>query len=245
MAFAEVFPSDKKFTEKLIEEVRRHPILYDSCEPGYKDRYEVRAAWQAIASSIGCRALSAKSRWQNLRGSYSRSRFNQSQSSGSGPSSKKKPFYLSQKMSFLEPHMQQPSRSMDDNFDPCKVEVTAEEAAVDNGSLSENSIDISLPSDSDTEPVTLTPVKQRKRVASTVDADPLKEKVARFLDLNVEGHNKFHNTDDFESLRGLLPHMAALTNRRKRTFLRKVYNLVFELLEEQDQEEENTSVVSK
>ena len=35
--------SDRDFTERPIEEIRRYPIFYNPRESGYKDRFKVEA----------------------------------------------------------------------------------------------------------------------------------------------------------------------------------------------------------
>ncbi|XP_035827921.1 uncharacterized protein LOC101863291 [Aplysia californica] len=247
--------SDRDFTERLIEEVKRHPALYNTREAGYKDRFKVGVEWQAVASCLGCTADSAKKRWQNLRGSYSRSRCNQNQPNGSGAPAEKKPqFYLAHLMSFLEPHMQH--GPMQGNLGASKPEPLWEEDA--SGSYSQDGLGRTTPStsspcpsppadepESETqepvpEPVivhaTSASVKQRKRAAPAMDNDDLfKEKAARFLEAKMQAHENNYK-EDIESLRGLLPHMATLSRRRKITYLRKIYDLLFEMVEEEENE---------
>ena len=39
--------------EKLIEAVRKRPILYDKTHPSYHNRDEIRMLWQEVAGEVG------------------------------------------------------------------------------------------------------------------------------------------------------------------------------------------------
>ncbi|GFS23653.1 hypothetical protein ElyMa_003394500 [Elysia marginata] len=151
--------SDRIFTEKLILEVQKHPILYNPREAGYKDRFKSDAHWQAVASCMGSSAAPTVT-----------APLPATPRPGVGLSNKRK-------------------RGEDrPNSSNCQFQETA----------------------------------------------------ARFLEAKMEGKTDSQNKD-LESLRGLLPHMAVLSPRRKRTSLRHIYNLVFDMVEEE--ETENMSVV--
>ncbi|RUS74852.1 hypothetical protein EGW08_017376, partial [Elysia chlorotica] len=277
--------TDRIFTERLIEEVKSHPVLYNPRQPGYKDRFTVDAAWKVVADNLGCRAHSAKKRWQNLRGSYSRSMANQNLPSEYGaPSGKKKlQFFMAQQMSFLEPHMQNGINTSHTNSnsssewcfsktEPVWDESSLESAGQDDvqqtttatliahspglptptpGEDPAESLESTVPPEAlgrpahggkrtiTTNNTWATGTKTKRSFPGPEMGDLFKvEKAARFLEPETNGYEydsvACYNKD-MESLRGLLPHMATLSRRGKRNFLRKTYNLLFEMVEEEEE----------
>ena len=47
-------------TEKLIELVRQHPLLYDASCPEHKDAQRMRNVWQSIANVMGREKMGGK-----------------------------------------------------------------------------------------------------------------------------------------------------------------------------------------
>ncbi|KAG7471684.1 hypothetical protein JOB18_027729 [Solea senegalensis] len=53
--------------ERLIMEVEKYKILYDTTDPYYKDNVRKDKAWFLIAGVLGVDADSCKARWKALR----------------------------------------------------------------------------------------------------------------------------------------------------------------------------------
>ena len=53
MAAAKKKVSPVSFDEKLAEEVRKFPILYDKSSSDFKDKQKKDLAWKTVAQSIG------------------------------------------------------------------------------------------------------------------------------------------------------------------------------------------------
>ncbi|GFO47737.1 THAP domain containing protein [Plakobranchus ocellatus] len=115
--------ADRDFTERLVAEVKLRPCLYNPQESGYKDRTKVDAGWQAVASALGCTSDVAKRRWQNLRGSYSRSR-------GHRANTKRPAYYMAEQLRFLDPHMPHLSAETDDVEPPGQLPLDVAESLI-------------------------------------------------------------------------------------------------------------------
>ncbi|XP_036344592.1 transcription factor Adf-1-like [Rhagoletis pomonella] len=90
------------FEEKLIEEIRKQPILYNLGLNDYKNLRKKDSAWKEVASAMKCDEVQYKKRWKDLGDCYKRIKRSQQLASGSGaPSPKRKRRYM-EAVSFLD-----------------------------------------------------------------------------------------------------------------------------------------------
>ncbi|XP_038135546.1 uncharacterized protein LOC119779815 [Cyprinodon tularosa] len=64
----------KKLEERICEEVRKYPHLYDSRSPHHKDSKYSSNAWREIARNVGLDTAEAVRRWKNARDKFVRQR---------------------------------------------------------------------------------------------------------------------------------------------------------------------------
>ncbi|CAK1579890.1 unnamed protein product [Parnassius mnemosyne] len=110
--------------EKLIEEVRRYPYLYDARDAKYADSVKRDQTWKSIATTLSATESECKKTWANLRESYRRAVVKKRTKSGQAAISSKK-WQFEEEMSFLLSHMKQTKTisslteddsEVDDNF---------------------------------------------------------------------------------------------------------------------------------
>lgn len=90
--------------ERLAEEVRRYPNLYDSSSKHYKDNRLATSSWKEISERTGLRsAEEAAKKWKNLRDKYVR--LQRKMVPASGRAGSKKTPALVMVLSWLAPHI--------------------------------------------------------------------------------------------------------------------------------------------
>ncbi|XP_047998803.1 uncharacterized protein LOC125236145 [Leguminivora glycinivorella] len=94
--------------EKLIEEVRKYPLLYDLSDSKYSDVNKKEKAWNEIAIVLSQPASECKKIWQNLREYHRRAIKKKATKSGQSATTNKKWQYETE-MSFLLPHYKERS----------------------------------------------------------------------------------------------------------------------------------------
>ncbi|CAH1992106.1 unnamed protein product [Acanthoscelides obtectus] len=57
-------------TEILINEVKKHPCLYEPAHKDFKNNFQRGETWKLIAEMLGQDCETAKNRWKNLKDSY-------------------------------------------------------------------------------------------------------------------------------------------------------------------------------
>ncbi|GFO42052.1 gypsy retrotransposon integrase-like protein 1 [Plakobranchus ocellatus] len=96
---------EREFAESLVLEVEKHPAIYVPSHPDHKDRNKIALQWTLIAAKLNSTVEVVKRRWQNLRGSFSKSlAILKNQPSGFAAKHISK-FYLFEQMKFLQHHM--------------------------------------------------------------------------------------------------------------------------------------------
>ncbi|CAG5056808.1 unnamed protein product [Parnassius apollo] len=89
--------------EKLIEEVRKYPYLYDLSDAKYSNSIKKDEAWKQISITLKQSESECKKTWLNLRESHRRAMKKRKTKSGqAAPTTKKWTF--EDEMSFLVPH---------------------------------------------------------------------------------------------------------------------------------------------
>ncbi|XP_029913187.1 transcription factor Adf-1-like [Myripristis murdjan] len=72
------------FDDRLAEEVRKHPALYDSSSKGYKDTSSSVASWREIAQTLQIDENVCRQKWKNLRDKFVRAKRKVETRSGDG-----------------------------------------------------------------------------------------------------------------------------------------------------------------
>ncbi|XP_005094965.1 uncharacterized protein LOC101850874 isoform X2 [Aplysia californica] len=94
---------DKAMVEKLVEQVRSYPVLYDTSMQEHKDAQLLRYIWTCIAETMGDTSLDGegwKKKWISLRDTYTRRK---RELVKNGPTaSAKKPWVFYDLLSFLD-----------------------------------------------------------------------------------------------------------------------------------------------
>ncbi|RUS80644.1 hypothetical protein EGW08_011594 [Elysia chlorotica] len=206
----------------------------------------------------------ARQRWQNIRSSYARSRAQQYIPSGSA-AKKRQPFYLANQLYFLEPHLlhapmqgsygnssqtitidtQDFEEQLDcpsPNSSPTPSPPPSTYVAQPNPPLLSQSVSSTPPSSSSALPEAQKQrknfkkkEKKRKEAAMEPEEEEGWEYAAKIF---LTSRMQQQEDADTEFLRGLLPQVRKLNEKRKRRFFRKVTCDLFEELEQQEEEEQ-------
>ncbi|CAH2268702.1 transcription factor Adf-1-like [Pararge aegeria] len=92
------------YDEKLIECVKKYPVLYDMSDPKYLDSKYKISVWTAIASEINETSNACKNRWTNIRDQFKRNLNKRKTKSGQAVYIKK--YKYEEELEFLLPHIQ-------------------------------------------------------------------------------------------------------------------------------------------
>ncbi|XP_075155897.1 uncharacterized protein LOC142238877 [Haematobia irritans] len=87
--------------EKLIEAVKKYPILFDLQCREYKNTQKKEDVWKGISNEIGWSTELCKKKWKNLRDTYKKTKQRLNMPSGSGAEVKRTWKYF-ENMSFLD-----------------------------------------------------------------------------------------------------------------------------------------------
>ncbi|XP_056431336.1 transcription factor Adf-1-like [Gadus chalcogrammus] len=90
--------------ERLIVEVEKHKIIYETNHPFYKDNGRKEKAWHLIAAVLGVDADMCKARWKALRDTFVKNRKKGIPSGSAGGT--QKDWKYAEIMSFVLPHLQ-------------------------------------------------------------------------------------------------------------------------------------------
>ena len=58
--------------EDLIEQVRKHNVIWDVKNPKHKNRQIVSNAWMGVSKALNATELECRNRWKSLRDNYQR-----------------------------------------------------------------------------------------------------------------------------------------------------------------------------
>ncbi|KAL0868352.1 hypothetical protein ABMA27_007871 [Loxostege sticticalis] len=227
--------NDQRINIRFVQEVERHPCLYNYTLPEYSRKDVTQRAWNAVGKIFNLSESESKEKWKNLRAVFVRHM---------KPSSKnKKPYYLADAMKFTIPYIKVLNGNTTGDFPQEAVEVVmeqedneeAEEYQYLSPQASSTYINIapspmSSYSPRPTDETTNSPPKNhRKRNPSAVDESILnyfKTKAAKL-------QNQTEDRDDPKRmfLLSLLPDLKAMSDSQTRTFKRRVLALVDEILD--------------
>ncbi|CAI6353078.1 unnamed protein product [Macrosiphum euphorbiae] len=87
---------------KLVQEIEKYTCLYDYNLKSYSNDRAKTAAWNEISKTVNISVSECKEKWRNVRGRYLR-QIKEQPPSGSGAKRKKKDYYLSEYLHFIEP----------------------------------------------------------------------------------------------------------------------------------------------
>ena len=94
--------SDLEFSEKIIIEVEKRPLIWDVTHKDHHNRAAISNAWWAIAKELDVSEKLCQTRWRSLRDCYVRAVNSVVKKTGSAASSsKQKSFAFVEEMSFL------------------------------------------------------------------------------------------------------------------------------------------------
>ncbi|KAL1456570.1 hypothetical protein WDU94_001291 [Cyamophila willieti] len=96
---------EKPELRKLIEEVRRHPVIYSTEHAEYKNHQLKTKIWDKIANNLDIdNGKEARRQWMNLRGNFRDAKRRQAKALQKGtPLSKIRRWRYQEQMAFLEP----------------------------------------------------------------------------------------------------------------------------------------------
>ncbi|XP_059058678.1 uncharacterized protein LOC131852075 [Achroia grisella] len=98
-------------TEKLIELVREHKILYDLSDPYYVNSKKKNLIWYTIGRELNTDPSACKSRWNNIRDQYRKSL---KRIAIKNDKKSKKHYRYHEKMEFLRPHFNERENTFND-----------------------------------------------------------------------------------------------------------------------------------
>uniref|UniRef100_A0A182SA32 MADF domain-containing protein n=1 Tax=Anopheles maculatus TaxID=74869 RepID=A0A182SA32_9DIPT len=105
MGPTKITPEDQAFNINFVGEVKKHPCLFDSGNPDYKQQSLQDRAWLDVSSSVGESIDTCKKRWRNLRCCMTRYQKSVRDSSDQAANARRKPYYLYNHMQFVLPHL--------------------------------------------------------------------------------------------------------------------------------------------
>ncbi|XP_052889038.1 uncharacterized protein LOC128297440 [Anopheles moucheti] len=105
MGPTKITPEDQTFNINFVGEVKKHPCLFDSGNPDYKQQVLQDRAWLEVSNIVGESAETCKKRWRNLRCCMTRYQKSVRDSSDQAANARRKPYYLYNHMQFVLPHL--------------------------------------------------------------------------------------------------------------------------------------------
>uniref|UniRef100_A0A453YXL5 MADF domain-containing protein n=1 Tax=Anopheles gambiae TaxID=7165 RepID=A0A453YXL5_ANOGA len=102
MGPTKISPEDQSFNITFVWEVKKHPCLFDSSNPDYKQQTLQERAWQAVSDAVGEGVDTCKKRWRNLRCCMTRY---QKSVRDNPDQARRKPYYLYSHMQFVLPYL--------------------------------------------------------------------------------------------------------------------------------------------
>uniref|UniRef100_A0A182P4Z3 MADF domain-containing protein n=1 Tax=Anopheles epiroticus TaxID=199890 RepID=A0A182P4Z3_9DIPT len=102
MGPTKISPEDQSFNIMFVSEVKKHPCLFDSSDPDYKQQVLQDRAWQDVSDAVGEGMDTCKKRWRNLRCCMTRY---QKSVRDNPDQARRKPYYLYSHMQFVLPYL--------------------------------------------------------------------------------------------------------------------------------------------
>ncbi|XP_046395245.1 uncharacterized protein LOC124162690 [Ischnura elegans] len=127
-------------TEKLIESVKIHSILFDLAHQAYKNIRKKDQVWEGIGRSLGSSGDDLKRRWKNLRDSYAKHLLSEKTHTGQQCKgiNRYRVWPWANQMQFLRQYLQfSPTES---NLTVLEAEDVEKESPIEDGALAETLI---------------------------------------------------------------------------------------------------------
>ncbi|XP_053679800.1 uncharacterized protein LOC128730745 [Anopheles nili] len=106
MGPTKISPEDQQFNISFVGEVKKHPCLFDSGSPEYKQSCKQEDAWTAVSEAVDESVDTCKKRWRNLRCCMTRYLKTIRDSNDiSLTGGRRKPYYLFEHMQFVLPYL--------------------------------------------------------------------------------------------------------------------------------------------
>lgn len=99
-------------TVRFVQDIEKHPSLYNYSLPEYSQRHSTELAWKAIAKKHHMTVSECKEKWRNLRTTFSRKL--KGSLTGTGPM---KQYYLHDHMKFIIPFIKVLKQTSDNNVE--------------------------------------------------------------------------------------------------------------------------------
>ncbi|KAJ0182485.1 hypothetical protein K1T71_001854 [Dendrolimus kikuchii] len=256
--------ADQILNLNLVEEIEKHPCLYNYTLTSYSRKDITEKAWNEIGAKINIPGRECKERWKNLRAVFTR----HMKTSKGPPVKYKKPYYLAEAMQFATPFIKRLNynKNNSDNL-PAQTETTKQIESEDEENplaLNDKAYHASVPRSS-VEYINFSTGSPQPS-QSPLSAPPLSPQSCsltspsrRFKPINIRGkiseeddlgqtyadfaRTRYDDTDSQQEankmfLLSLLPDMNQMSLSQTRQFKRKIMDLIDDVLE-------NTSNVKK
>ncbi|XP_028178510.1 uncharacterized protein LOC114365961 [Ostrinia furnacalis] len=227
---------DQEFNIRFVQEIEKHPCLWNFRMPDYARRDITEKTWYDIGKKFRITVQDCKDRWKNLRGVFARHL-----RTDKDASVRRRPYYLAEFMQFAIPFIKipgsdkkiKPNMKLEDEIPLDDQELQLQSSIeVQLSPAPSPSIEQSLYAATVYDPETQIPKKQRKKCEETVFEDVIasyfKLKQSRMFENSENGEHKFNKM----FLLSVLPDMNKMNDRQRRTFKRKVLQAVDETMDE-------------
>uniref|UniRef100_A0A182WDV6 MADF domain-containing protein n=1 Tax=Anopheles minimus TaxID=112268 RepID=A0A182WDV6_9DIPT len=141
MGPTKITPEDQAFNITFVGEVKKHPCLFDSGNPDYKQQVLQDRAWLLVSNAVGESIETCKKRWRNLRCCMTRYQKSVRDSNDQSANSRRKPYYLYNHMQFVLPYLK--AREESSVFEPDEPSwAKAESESIDDSKPDEDDDDM-------------------------------------------------------------------------------------------------------
>ncbi|XP_063223257.1 uncharacterized protein LOC134531476 [Bacillus rossius redtenbacheri] len=216
---------------KLVQAVEKFPVIYNYSMAGHSNKDELDKAWREISTEIGFNVDVCKEKWRNCRNCWAR-HLRQTEASGSG-AKPKKPYYLSEYLSFLTPFTK--SRRQSGNL----------ASAFDNGEPFSQSEDECDANDRSSDASVMSPPEQstaQKKSKRTDKQNPIDSAFVSYLEARKRRCEAEPEHPDLLFLKSLLPDISKLSPSQKSHFKISVQQKLHNMLYESPASEQNHTV---
>ncbi|CAK1597486.1 unnamed protein product [Parnassius mnemosyne] len=214
--------------EKLIEEVRKYPYLYDLSDAKYSNSIKKDEAWKQISITLKQSESECKKTWLNLRESHRRAMKKRKTKSGQAASTTKK-WTFEDEMSFLVPHYKERNTISSVDYDD-----DSDVSSFLGNDDSQDSINI-IQSPENSQPETSALSPRPKSSASSVTSKTSKKKVesnsaSQTLMKYLLNHNETKKEDEIETFfNSIAATVKKFSEYNQAVIKSKIYNAVSEM----------------
>lgn len=116
MGPTKITQEDQQFNINFVGEVKKHPCLFDSNSPEYKQATVQERSWHAVSEAMDESVDTCKKRWRNLRCCMTRYLKSVRDNGDVSSNLRRKPYYLYTHMQFVLPYLKM--RDEGANYEP-------------------------------------------------------------------------------------------------------------------------------